>query len=70
MLSGIWNLIGLLRQLFDLVAAALGYIRTVEHQKAVSEIHEDTKIVGDPTKTEQERNDAAKRLQDRLNRHT
>lgn len=70
MLSGIWSLIGLLKNLWDLIAAALGYVKTVEHQKTVKEIDDATKTIEKPDATDAEREDAAHDLEDIANRHT
>lgn len=70
MLSGFWSLIGLLNKIWDFIAAALGYMKTVEHQKTVKEIDEAAKTIEKPDATDAEREDAAHELEDIANRHT
>lgn len=70
MLAGVWKLIGLISDLVDWIKTLVGFVRTVEHQHEQKKIDDASKVVGDPTKTDQEREDATHDLEDIANRHT
>ena len=70
MLAGIWKLIGLISDLVDWIKTLVGFVRTVEHQHEQKKIDDASKVAGDPSKTDEEREDATHDLEDIANRHT
>lgn len=65
-----WALIQLVKQLVDAIGVFLGLIERAKYEHAVGEINKDTEAAGNPDLPEKGRSEAAKELEDRLNKRT
>lgn len=70
MFGQIWGVLKFLKEVWDALKVLLGMVEKAKHEHAKEDIKEKTDIVADPNKSEQERLDAIKELEDRVNGRT
>lgn len=63
----VWGLLKMLLELWEALKTFIGMVEKAKHEKAQEEIKEETGIIADPNKSEQEKHEATKNLEDQIN---
>ncbi len=66
----VWGILKFLAELWSTIKVLLGMVEKAKHEKAQKEIKDKADIIADPTKTEEEKLDAIKDIEDGVNSHT
>lgn len=66
----VWAVLKFIMELWNAIKVFFGFIKSVKHENEIKEITKETEIISKPGATEEERREATKNLEDKLNSHT